>query len=129
MNAKKLGVILLHAFIGWILCAATIYIGKSVTSMQTTLVIHAIAAPIYFILLSWFYFTRFHYTSPLVTALIFLGFIVTGDFFVFALLINRSLEMFASLIGTWIPFALIFASTYLTGWIITRSRRTHSQPA
>ncbi len=129
MNAKKLGVILLHAFIGWILCAATIYIGKSVTSMQTTLFIHAIAAPIYFILLSWFYFTRFHYTSPLVTALIFLGFIVTGDFFVFALLINRSLEMFGSLLGTWIPFALIFASTYLTGWVITHSRRTHSQPA
>ena len=37
------------------------------------------------------------------------------DFFVVALIINRGLEMFASLLGTWIPFALIFTSTYLTG--------------
>ena len=126
MSVKKLAVILLHAFIGWILCAATIYIGKSVTSMQTTLIIHAIAAPIYFMILSWIYFTRFHYTRPLTTALIFLGFIVTGDFFVFALLINRSLEMFTSLLGTWLPFSLIFVSTYLTGLAATASSRKSS---
>lgn len=121
MTIKKLAIILFHAFIGWVLCAATIYVGRSVTSMQTTLIIHVIAAPIYFVILSWIYFTRFNYTRPLQTALIFMGFIITGDFFVFALLINRSLAMFASLLGTWIPFALIFAFTYLTGWIVTRS--------
>ncbi len=121
MTVKKITVILLHAFVGWVLCAATIYIGKSVTAMQTTLVIHAIAAPIYFALLSWLYFTRFNYTRPLTTALIFIGFITTGDFLVFALLINRSLEMFASLLGTWIPFVLIFSATYLTGLALTRS--------
>jgi len=120
MKTSKIAILLAHAFIGWVLCAATIYIGKSVTSMQTTLIIHAIAAPIYFAILSWVYFTRFNYTRPLTTALIFLGFIITGDFFVFALIINRSLEMFTSLIGTWIPFALIFASTYLTGLFIRR---------
>jgi len=47
--------------------------------------------------------------------LIFDGFVIAVDFFVVALLINRSMDMFASLLGTWIPFALIFASTYLTG--------------
>ncbi len=41
------------------------------------------------------------------------------DFFVVALLINRSLEMFASPLGTWIPFALIFVSTWLTGLVVT----------
>jgi hypothetical protein len=41
--------------------------------------------------------------------------VIAMDFFVVAMLINRSFEMFASLLGTWIPFALIFASTYLTG--------------
>jgi hypothetical protein len=122
MTIKKLAIILLHAFIGWVLCAATIYIGKSVTSMQTTLIIHAIAAPIYFVILSWIYFTRFHYTRPMQTALIFMGFIVTGDFFIFALLVNHSLDMFASLLGTWIPFALIFAATYLTGLVVTKNQ-------
>ncbi len=29
--------------------------------------------------------------------------------------INRSLEIFTSLLGTWIPFVLIFPSTYVTG--------------
>jgi hypothetical protein len=120
MTINKLSIILFHAFIGWVLCAATIYVGMSVTSMQTTLIIHAIAAAIYFAILSWVYFTRFNYTRPLQTALIFISFIVAGDFFVFALLINRSLAMFASLLGTWIPFALIFASTYVTGLIVIK---------
>jgi hypothetical protein len=43
------------------------------------------------------------------------------DFFVVGLLINRSLEMFASLLGTWIPFALIFTSTWLSGLFATGS--------
>jgi hypothetical protein len=38
------------------------------------------------------------------------------DFFVVALLVNKSLEMFASLLGTSIPLGLIFASTYITGF-------------
>jgi hypothetical protein len=48
------------------------------------------------------------------------GFVIAMDFFVVALLINRSVEMFASARGTWIPFALIFAATYVTGMYATR---------
>jgi len=44
------------------------------------------------------------------------------DFFVVALLINKSLAMFASPLGTWIPFALIFASTLVTGSLLSRKR-------
>jgi hypothetical protein len=40
------------------------------------------------------------------------------DFFVVAMLINRSFEMFASLLGTWLPFMLIFASSYLVGHLM-----------
>jgi hypothetical protein len=49
--------------------------------------------------------------------------VIAVDFFVVALLINRSLEMFASLLGTWIPFALIFTSTYLTGIYVTKKAK------
>jgi hypothetical protein len=42
------------------------------------------------------------------------------DFFVVAILIQRSLEMFASVLGTWIPVALIFLSTYLTGLYVSK---------
>ena len=58
---------------------------------------------------------------PLQTALLFVGIVIALDFFVVALLLLRSLEMFTSILGTWIPFALIFASTYMTGLYITRN--------
>jgi hypothetical protein len=120
MTIKKLAIIFVHALIGWALCAATMGIGMKLTSMQNTLIIHAIGAPIYFALVSLIYFTRFHYTRPLTTALIFVGFVMIVDFLLVALVINRSLAMFESLLGTWIPFVLIFASTFLTGLAITR---------
>jgi len=119
MNAQKTVVILAHAFIGWMQCAATMGIGMAVTSFYNVLIIHAVAAPIYFAAISWFYFRKFNYTSPMKTALIFIAFVIGMDFFVVAMLINHSFEMFTSLLGTWIPFALIFASTYITGlWVI-----------
>jgi hypothetical protein len=123
MNAQKIAIILTHAFLGWLLCFATIGIGMAVTTMQTTLIIHAILAPLFFAAISYFYFRRFHFTTPLQTAVIFIAFIMLMDFFVVALLINRSLEMFTSLLGTWIPFALIFLSTYLTGFLTVNHPR------
>lgn len=121
MNARKIITLLVHAFIGWALCAATMGIGRATTSLQNALIIHAIGAPVFFSAVSLNYFNKFSYTTPLQTAIIFVGFVITVDFFVVALLINRSLEMFASLLGTWIPFALIFASTYLTGLLTVES--------
>lgn len=115
MKSRKLITVLLHAFVGWALCAATMTIGMATTSMQNALIIHAIGAPVFFTIVSLIYFTKFNYTTPVQTAIIFVGFVITVDFFLVGLLINKSLEMFASLLGTWIPFVLIFTSTYLTG--------------
>jgi len=121
INRRKLIIILIHAFIGWALCAATIGIGLAITSLKNTLIIHAISAPIFFIIVSLIYFKKFHYTTPLQTAIIFVCFVIAVDFFVVGLLINRSLEMFTSLLGTWIPFALIFVSTYSTGQYLVKT--------
>ena len=115
MSVRAVIIVLVHAFIGWALCAATMGIGMATLSMQNALIVHAVGAPIFFTVISLVYFHKFNYTSPLRTALIFVGFVITVDFFVVALLINQSLDMFTSLLGTWIPFALIFLSTYLTG--------------
>lgn len=118
MNPKKWLIVIMHAFVGWLLCFATMGIGMATLLLEQALVMHAIAAPILFILISIFYFNRFSYTTPLQTAGIFTGFIMAMDFFFVALLINRSLEMFSSIIGTWLPFALIFLSTMITGFVI-----------
>lgn len=121
MNMKKLVIIFVHAFIGWVLCAATMGIGMATMTLESTLIVHAIGAPIFFAVVSLIFFRKFNYTTPLQTAMIFVGFVIAVDFLVVALLINRSLEMFVSLLGTWIPFGLIFTSTYLTGVFVLKN--------
>jgi len=124
LSASQILVIVLFGLLGWVLCGAIMWVGMAVTSMQTTLIAHAVGAPVIFAAISWIYFTRFGYTRPLTTGLAFVALVVFMDFFLVALVINRSLEMFESLLGTWIPFVLIFLSTYLTGLIVeTRSTR------
>ncbi len=111
----KLLVILIYAFIGWTICGVIMFIGTAVTSEFIALIIHAIAAPIIFAVVYSYYFKRYDFTTPLETALLFVGFVLLMDFFVVALFINRSLAMFGNVLGTWIPFVLIFISTYYTG--------------
>jgi hypothetical protein len=123
MSAGRTGILLAHAFVGWLLCAATMGIGMAVTTLQAALIIHAIGAPIYFTVVSYVYFTRFNHTRPLQTALAFVGFAMAVDILVVALLINKSLAMFGSLLGTWIPFALIFVSSLATGLAVLSSRK------
>ena len=122
MNFKKAIIILIHAFVGWGLCGATIGIGKNLTSMEITLVLHAIGAPIFFAIIALIYFKNFNFTAPLQTAVIFIGFVIFMDVFLVALFIEKSFAMFTSPLGTWIPFALIFLATYLTG-LISKSPR------
>lgn len=122
MNFKKATIILIHAFVGWGLCGATIGIGKNLTSMEITLVLHAIGAPIFFAIIALIYFKNFNFTAPLQTAVIFIGFVIFMDVFLVALFIEKSFAMFTSPLGTWIPFALIFLATYITG-LISKSPR------
>jgi hypothetical protein len=114
LNRRQVVAVLSLALLGWALCGAIMFVGMEVTSLQTTLIVHAIGAPVIFSVISWFHFTRLNYTSPLRTAAIFTLTVMFMDFFLVALVINRSLEMFQCLLCTWIPFALIFLSTYLT---------------
>jgi hypothetical protein len=66
---KKMIVILLHAFVGWALCGAIMGIGMAVTSIETTLIIHAKGAQLFlrFYLLSIFEnsITPLHYKPRL----------------------------------------------------------------
>ena len=115
LNSKKFFTVLIFAFIVWALCGATMGIGMAVTTIETALIIHLIGAPIYAAVFSFIYYKKFNYTSPLMTAVIFLLFTVILDAGLVAPVFEKSYEMFESAIGTWFPFALIFISTYLTG--------------
>ena len=115
LNPGRVIIIAALGLLGWALCGAIMFIGMSVMSIETTLIVHAIGAPVIFALISFFYFRKYRFTSPLLTAVLFLLIVILMDFFLVALVINKSMEMFQSLLGTWIPFGLIFLSTYLTG--------------
>jgi hypothetical protein len=121
INARKGVILLLHAFVIWALCGGSVGIGMAVTSEQNALIIHAIFAPVISAIVASIYFRKFNYTTPLQTAVLFVSFAIFMDFFVVSLLILGNFEMFGSVLGTWIPFALMFTSTYLTG----RSLTTH----
>ena len=120
-NLVKPLVILLFGLIGWALCGAIMFIGMALTpNTQLVLIVHAIGAPIIFGLLTWIYSARFGYTKPWITAMAFLLIVILMDTFVVALLINKSFDMFTSLLGTWIPFLLIFCSTYIVARLIPK---------
>ena len=96
-------------------------VGRGRTSLQSTLIAHAVGVPIIFGGVSWIYFRKFNYTTPLQTAGIYVLLAIVLDLSIVAPLIERSFVMFASILGTWIPLALIFLSTYVVGLSATKS--------
>lgn len=119
MTVATLISVLIFGVIGQMGCWGLMIGGQAVTTLENALIIHAVGAPIVFALVSFVYFTMLNYTTPLLTACIFVTIVVLMDFFIVSLLINKNFDMFRSPIGTWIPFALIFLSTYLTGTMVT----------
>ena len=119
-GAGRVAVILAHGIVGWAFCGAIIGVGRQLFSMETTLLIHAIGAPVGFALLSLFYFRNFAFTSPIQTAILFLSIVVALDLFLVAPVFEKSFAMFASVLGTWIPFALIFTATLITGLLTVK---------
>jgi len=119
-RAGKSAILVAHAVVGWAWCGAIVAVGRQLTSLETTLVIHAIGAPIGFALISLVYFKAFRFTSPLPTAVYFLLIVIALDALVVAPLFEGSYAMFASPLGTWIPFALIFGATCATGSFVAK---------
>jgi hypothetical protein len=104
-----------HALAGWVVCGATIGVGRQVLSSHATLLVHAVVAPLAFGILAWHHFRRYPDSSPVATALAMLSIVVGLDALLIAPIVERSYAMFGSLLGTWLPFLLIFVATYLVG--------------
>ena len=114
---KAIAIVIL-AVVGWGLCGATVGVGRKVTTLRNALIAHAIAAPIIFGAVSFIYFRWFGGTGPATTAAIFLAIVVFLDTFVVALLVEKSFDMFRSILGTWLPFVLIFLAVWVTGTVM-----------
>jgi len=92
--------------------------------MNTTLVVHAVVAPLAFGMLSWLFFKQFPQTSPAAVSLAMVSIVIALDALVVAPLFERSYAMFRSLPGTWIPFASILGAAYIVGRIVGRRGRS-----
>jgi len=115
-------VVLGFAIAVWAFCAALIGVGRQLLVMEATLILHAIGSPVGAAFFAWLYFRNYRFTSPFVTAAIFVATALALDFFVVAMLIEKSFEMFKSVLGVWIPQALIFTATFLTGRLVQPRR-------
>jgi hypothetical protein len=112
---QRAAVVAVHAVVGWAYCGALVGVGRQFLSMHTTLVLHAIGAPVGFALISLFYYRKYAFTRPMQTAAAFLSVVLALDLFLVAPVFKKSYAMFSSVLGTWMPFVLIFAVTYLVG--------------
>ncbi len=93
--------------------------GREALGLETTLRIHAVAAPAFAALASFVYFRRFRGVTPLAAAGFFTAFIIALDAALVAPAFEKSFAMFSSVLGAWLPFLSIFAATYLMGtWIV-----------
>jgi len=82
-----------------------------VPSLPTALIVHAVGAPLGWVLISRFYVRRFGFTPSLQTASIFLVVVAALDFFLVAPFFEKSYAMLTSVLGTWLPFILIFRTS------------------
>jgi hypothetical protein len=117
--------LLMHGVLGWTLCAATMAALLSAASLTMALVVHAIAAPLFFTVIAWHYFNARGARDPVQTALAWTAVVAMLDLVVVAGGVQRSLAMFASVAGTWLPLALIFLSVSATGAVMSLRSRSH----
>jgi hypothetical protein len=80
-------------------------VGMALSSLLTTIILHAIGGSVGFMVISLFYFKKFDYTSPLQTTIWFIVLVVFIDLCGVALLVEKSLAMVRGILGTWFPSA------------------------
>ena len=108
-----------YGVVGWALCAVTMFALMKLTSLTPALVIHAIVAPLFFALIARNYFGAGGAREAMPTAIIWTAIVALLDMIVVAGAVQRSLEIFRSFAGTWLPLGLIFLATWATGEIMS----------
>ena len=107
--------LLVAAVIVWGLCGTVMGIGRLLWSTETAIVIHLPAAPIFAFVAAALHTLLFPEFDPSTRAVVMIGVIILLDIAVVAPLMERSFEMFRSVIGTWLPFVLMFLSAWAGG--------------
>lgn len=126
--ARSVPRLLVHGFAGWALCAATMGLLMSFASTTLAIVLHAIAAPLFFIVIARHYFMAYGARDPLATAAVWTAMVIGLDV-VLAGVVLRDFAMLGSFAGAWLPFALIFGATWSTGALMAMMPRKTNDEA
>lgn len=118
-QGRSLGRLLAYGAAGWALCGIVMAGLMQIAPIGVAVAVHAVAAPIIFAVLSIYYFRARGAREALPVALAFTALVAILDAGIVAGLIMRDFAMFASVWGTWVPFALIFAATWITGYVMS----------
>ena len=116
---RSFGRVLVHGVVGWAACAVLMAALLGMFRLGVALWLHAVAAPILFLIVARRYFRARGAREPLSVAGVFTGTVAFLDLVVVAGAIQHSLAMFTSVVGTWVPFALIFGVTWATGEVMS----------
>jgi multidrug transporter EmrE-like cation transporter len=122
METKESLILFLHAIIIYFVCFAVMGASMATLPIDSALIVHAAAAPFVSAIFSYIYYKKFNYSSPLITATVIMVTVILLDFFLTATIILQDYAMFYSLIGTWIPFALIFTGALIVGIYLNREQ-------
>jgi hypothetical protein len=109
-SGTAVGATILCGVACWMVCGMVMMGGRSLFGIEAALVIHLLAAPFVgagFALLLW---RHPRHPGVVPTAAALAGIPALLDAIVVAPFLERSFEMFASPVGTWIPLGLIFAA-------------------
>jgi len=104
----------------WSGCGAVMAVGRRLWTLDTTLRVHLVAAPVLAFLLSALHEWLAPEFSSLLRATLMTGFVVILDALVVAPVFERSYAMFRSVIGTWLPLVAIFVASFAAGTLVRR---------
>ncbi len=123
-KTRQFSSLITHAFLGWCWSGALTGLGQLLISLETLLIIHTFLGPLGIGLLAWRFHQNFPGIQPLNTACWFTGIIIFLNVVLTAPFFENSFSIFSSIIGTWLPFILIFGAVYLAGYLSIR--KAHS---
>lgn len=104
-----------HAAAGWALSAVVLVLLLWLNARTLAFALYAAATPIVFALVARHYFRARGARESLPTAAAFTAIVAGLDLVVVAGLIEQSLSLLTSILGLWLPLALIFAVTWAVG--------------
>lgn len=117
---RKWAVLLGLAVAVWAFCGAIMFAGRAVTTLEATLILHLIGAPLGAAVAAWAFQRLSGELHPPVVAAGFVAVALALDLVLVAPVFERSFEMFASVIGLWLPQALIFLAAWWAGLAAAR---------